>query len=203
MSEGENSYQEAAVLLPTSGDIHKSEKNTFGVDTHGIVKISSHAFPHKYSSNVSSLDFGEDCRNRLDRLRSFFMAKVQSRPHNEAQSESSTGKQKRKIVADRYSSDLLLRQKYGLFSVFVRQISRQVRLQLAVIGMNRRTERSLGRTALSDLLQDAFDVTHSVRIVDIGDRRQRFRIGDISLCARKLQKAAFQDVQRNILLRLE
>ena len=59
------------------------------------------------------------------------------------------------------------------------------------------------QSALAEKLQKSLDIAHTVRVVDIGDCRQRFGVGRISFHSRKTHEATFEDVQRNVVLQLE
>ena len=68
--------------------------------------------------------------------------------------------------------------------------------------MNGGAQGGFGGIALAaEAFEDALDIAHAVGIVDVGHGRQRFGVGYIGLGSRKILEAAFERVQRNILLR--
>ncbi len=60
-----------------------------------------------------------------------------------------------------------------------------------------------GGTALADALQDALYVAHPIGIVDVGDGSQGFGVGDVGLRPGKLQEAAFENIEWNVVLLFE
>jgi len=69
--------------------------------------------------------------------------------------------------------------------------------------MDGRSQGGFGRSALAEKLEDALNITHAVGIVDVGNGSQRFGVGDVGLSAGKTLEAAFEGVERNVLLRFE
>src|ERR1700740_405756 len=91
----------------------------------------------------------------------------------------------------------------SLLAVFDGEISGEFGFELAVIGVDGRAQGGLGGAAFAEASQNALHIAYSVGVIDIGNRSQRVRIGDIGFPARDSSETAFQQVQWNVVLRLE
>ena len=85
-------------------------------------------------------------------------------------------------------------------AVLVAEVLADLGFKSTVVGVDSSTQSSFGGTALAEKLQNPLDIAHAVRIVDIANRRQRFRLSQGDLASREVQKAAFQHIQRNVAL---
>src|SRR5579872_6706077 len=92
---------------------------------------------------------------------------------------------------------------FRLVAVLVGEILGQIRLQLPVIGMDGGTQSGFSRISLANALQNSLDIAHPIRVCDERDGSQRFGVCKIGLRPGELQKATFQRIERDALLRFK
>src|SRR5438270_2700818 len=91
----------------------------------------------------------------------------------------------------------------GSVSVFIGKVAAEVGFELAVIGMERGAESRLGGIPLADQIENSLDVAESVGIADVRDCGQTLGVRQGGRGAGKTGEAAFEDVERDVLLCLE
>ena len=212
--------EDAAVVVAAAGHVEQTKQHALGADAQGIVEISGNALAHEGGGDVGALDLGKYGRDGLggggdgvDGVR------VKERHRSRARGEASTGMDRgqtegsgnaaplfqlaRRADAFDFAQGRLRPPLRGATRRTYRKVLGQVGLELAVVGMDGRAQGGFGGRALAEELEDALNIAHAVGIVDVGHGGERFGVGDVGLGAGKTLEAAFERVERNILLRFE
>lgn len=160
--------QNVPVIFAAAGDIKQTDQDALRTSPYGIIEVSGNSLPGEDSRYIGATNLSKDSRYRFygrtgDRTR-----RMEAGEHSRSSSGKLAQERQRSKQVHQYGNFRF----FELFAVFVAKIFGQVRLQLAVVGMDRGTESSFGGISLADALQNALDITHSVGVCDEGDSGQ-------------------------------
>ena len=125
--------QDAAVILAAPGDVEQTKQHALRTDTDRVVEISSDALAHENCGDVDPVDLGKYGRDGFDRRCGIrHMGGKRERMRASPRGETSTGS---RLWANEGGLDVGV-PRCGLLAVLVGEVSGQVGLKLAVVGVD-------------------------------------------------------------------